>query len=155
MNHISNITGILAVGDTLSFRDEADNILTYTVKTTRRSNLPYLAHNDGDNREIFAALDMSGADIAAMAQAAYGYAATGPKFPRAQSNDFAALTRLANAIFAKISSPAPSPAPVPAPVAPPFPAPVAPPFPAPVTVKSGKYSVTISLTEAGITIVIS
>ena len=142
-NFLSTIPGFLAVGDTLAFRDEADNILTYTVKTTRRSNLPYLANNDGDNREIFTALDMTGADIAEMAQAAYGYAATGPKFPRAQSNDFAALTRLANAIFAKISSPAPAMAPV------------APPFPAPVTVKSGKYSVTISLTEAGITIVIS
>ena len=150
-NFLSTIPGTLAVGDTLAFRDEADNILTYTVKVTRRSNLPYLANNDGDNREIFTALDMTGADIAAMAQAAYGYAATGPKWPRAQSNDFAALTRLANAIYAKISSPAPVPAPVPAPAM----APVAPPFPAPVTVKSGKYSVTISLTEAGITIVIS
>ena len=150
-NFLSTIPGFLAVGDTLSFRDEADNILTYTVKTTRRSSLPYLANNDGDNREIFAALDMSGADIAAMAQTAYGYPATGPKFPRAQSNDFAALTRLANAIYAKITSPAPVPAPVPAPAM----APIAPPFPAPVTVKSGKYSVTISLTEAGITIVIS
>ena len=151
-NFLSTVPGILAVGDTLAFRDEADNILTYTVKTTRRSSLPYLANNDGDNREIFTALDMTGADIAEMAQAAYGYPATGPKWPRAQSNDFAALTRLANAIYAKISSPAPSPAPS---QKAPAMAPIAPPFPAPVTVKSGKYSVTISLTEAGITIVIS
>jgi len=75
MNHISNIPGILAVGDTLAFRDEADNILTYTVKVTRRSSLPYLANNTGDNREIFAALDMTGADIAEMAAQAYGYPA--------------------------------------------------------------------------------
>ena len=150
-NFLSTIPGSLAAGDTLVFNLGDGDTLHYTVKTTRRSNLPYLANNDGDNREIFAALDMSGADIAEMAQAAYGYAATGPKWPRARSNDFAALTRLANAIYAKISSPAPVPAPSPAPVPAPSPAPV----PAPVTVTSGKYSVTISLTEAGITIVIS
>ena len=149
MNHISTITGILALGDTLAFRDEADNILNYTVKVTRRSSLPYLANNAGDNREIFTALDMDSPAIAAMAAQAYGYPATGPKFPRARSNDFAALTRLANAIFAKVSAPAPAPAPVAAPSVAPVTA------PAPVTVKSGKYTVILSLTDQGITITIS
>ena len=140
----------LALGDTLAFNFGVDdNTLRYTVKKTRRSGLVYLANDNGENREIFEALDMTDSDVSAMAQTAFGYGPTGPKWPRSRSLDFAAQTRLVNAIFAKLAGSAPAPAPtIPAPAPTPIVA------LAPVVVSSGKYVVIVSLTDAGITITI-
>jgi hypothetical protein len=136
----------LALGDTVEFTI-GDEVFSHTVAQLRRSNRLYLNYDNGGNRAVFDALDITDDDVTSFARAAYGYAPTGNKFPRANAGDFAALTRLVNAIYDRIlvegADPAPAPAPVKAPA------------PAPVTVKAGKYMVVVSLTDAGITITIN
>lgn len=146
MAHYSNLNRptVLALGDTVDFTVNGDTY-SHTVDQLRRSNRLYLNNADGSNLEIFDALDIL--DPVAFARVAYGYEPTGDKFPRAAAGDFAALTRVVNALYDTIPADA-SPAPAPVTASEPV-------YPAPVTVRSGKYTVTISLTDYGITITIN
>jgi len=121
MSHydITNTPKRLREGDTVAF-DVRGTVLTYTVaklkKNSEAGKVVLVQSGTARNRQIFDLLGLSGTDVLEFASQAFGYPATGDKWPRSHASDFAAQVRLVYALFGKITT-APEPIVDPAPTA--------------------------------------
>jgi hypothetical protein len=119
MSHydITNTPKRFREGDTVAF-DVRGTVLTYTVaklkKNSEAGKVVLVQSGTARNRQIFDLLGLSGTDVLEFASQAFGYPATGDKWPRSHASDFAAQVRLVYAIFGKIAT-APEPVVDPAP----------------------------------------
>ena len=109
MSHydITNTPKRLSEGDTVAF-DIRGTVLPYTVaKLTKNGEAGKVVLKQAGtarNRQVFDLLGMTGNDVLDFASQAFGYPATGDKWPRSHASDFAAQVRLVYAIFGKIAS---------------------------------------------------
>ena len=121
MSHydITNTPKRLREGDTVAF-DIRGTVLPYTVaKLTKNGEAGKVVLKQAGtarNRQVFDLLGMTGNDVLDFASQAFGYPATGDKWPRSHASDFAAQVRLVYAIFGEIAT-APEPVADPAPTA--------------------------------------
>jgi hypothetical protein len=109
MSHydITNTPKRLREGDTVAF-DVRGAVLTYTVaklkKNSEAGKVVLVQSGTARNRQIFDLLGLSGTDVLEFASQAFGYDATGNKWPRSHASDFAAQVRLVYALFGKIAT---------------------------------------------------
>ena len=159
----------LRQNDTVTFQLATGELVYTVIKLPKSGRIALRLPGDARNRLIFDALNVTGADVSAMAQEAFGYSPEGSKWPRSGEGDYAAQCRLVNAIYDKLDtvdtsdpiadesaidhSEDPAPMPLPTPVHIPAPATkFAAKELAPLEVTVGKFRMVIQVNTDGITI---
>ena len=158
----------LRQSDTVTFQLATGELVYTVIKLPRSGRIALRLPGDARNRLIFDALNISGADVSAMAQEAFGYSPEGSKWPRSNEGDYAAQCRLVNAIYDKLdtvdaSDPIaqeaatdhtdnPAPMSLPAPAHVPAPLKMTAKELAPLEVTVGKFRMVIQVNTDGITI---